>query len=149
MNTLSDVDHKLELLLRQNEKILSLLSKHFAEVLTKEDTIIMAIDVVKDMAAQVDDTLTVMANSVAEIQKDLANLASIPADNTAAIEAQIARLKTGTDALAASLPAPTVVVAPVTPVVAPAPTPDAPVSPAAPADATVGTVVQPVPGAAA
>lgn len=149
MNTLSDVDHKLELLLRQNEKILSLLSKHFAEVLTKEDTIIMAIDVVKDMAAQVDDTLTVMANSVAEIQKDLANLASIPPDNTAAIEAQIARLKTGTDALASSLPAPTVVVAPVAPVVAPAPTPDAPVSPAAPADATVATVVQPVPGAAA
>lgn len=144
MNALN-VDHKLELLLRQNEKILNLLSKHFAEVLTKEDEIM---DVVKEVSDQVDITLAVMSNGLAEIQKDLAALASIPIvpDNTSAIEAQLARLKDGTDKLAAGLPAPAVVVSPA--VVVPEPVTPVAAPVAAPADAGPA-VVAPVPGAAA
>lgn len=139
------LERNVELLLRQNQIMLRIFTKHFEEVLNKEDEIM---DVVKEVSDQVDVTLAVMSNGLAEIQKDLAALASIPIvpDNTAAIEAQLARLKDGTDKLAAGLPAP--VVAP-----APAPAPPAPVSSPAPAeappaaDATV--VVPPVPGAAA
>lgn len=122
--TRETLDAKVDLLLRQNQIILRLLSKNFTQVLNMEDELM---DVVKDVSDQVDSSLAVMASAVAEIQKDMAELAAIPADNTAAIEDKMAKLKAGTDALAAALPK--------------APTPVAPAEPAAPVTPAPATPV--------
>lgn len=91
------------------------------------------VDAVADLTAQTDATLAGLTALVTEIQKDVALLAATPKDNTDAVEAQVARLKEGTDAAAAALaalqPAPTVEPAPEP---APEPTPEQP-APEAPA----------------
>lgn len=71
------------------------------------------VDAVADLTAQTDATLAGLAALVAVAQKD----------NTAAIEAQVVRLKEGTDAAAAALAA-------LNPPAEPAPTEPAPEEPA-------------------
>jgi hypothetical protein len=68
--------------------------------------------------AQIDATLATIATAVGVLKDDAAALAvAHQADDTAGVANLVAKLKAGTDALAAALPAPVVTVtpAPVTP----------------------------------
>jgi phage shock protein A len=74
------------------------------------------VDATADLTAEVSDALTTLNALVVQLEADVAALANIPPDNTAALEAQIARLTQGVVAAKAALapvvpasPAPTVV----------------------------------------
>jgi hypothetical protein len=100
-------------------------------------------DVVADLSAQVSATLATLDDLLAKHQADVTALAAIPVtpDNTAALEAQIAALKDGTDKVRAALASVATATAasaasaaaPAAPAAAPAPT--APAESAAPAAA--------------
>jgi paraquat-inducible protein B len=62
------------------------------------------VDVVADLAAQVDSTLSVLNGLLATVAADVEALKNIPVipDNTQALEDQIAKLKVGTDAAVAA-----------------------------------------------
>ena len=73
------------------------------------------IDATADLTAEVTDALATLNSLVVQLEADVAKLATIPPDNTAALEAQIARLTQGVVAAKAALapvvpasPAPTV-----------------------------------------
>lgn len=72
-------------------------------------------DATADLTAEVSDALTTINGLVTQLEADVAKLATIPPDNTAALEAQIARLTAGVNAAKVALapvvpasPAPTV-----------------------------------------
>jgi hypothetical protein len=90
-------------------------------------------DAVADLTAATDAALAEIAALVSEVQKDVAALAAIPADNTAAIQTQVKRLQDGTAAAASAVAA---LQAPA-PAPAPADAPsEAPAPAAAPGDGT-------------
>lgn len=87
-------EHEIEELARR-------LSVHVREIV-KQELKPMA-DAVADLTVEVTATLTDLSGLVTALQADIVLLSNIPADNTAAIEAQVARLKVGSDAAAALL----------------------------------------------
>lgn len=93
-------------------------------------------DAIDRLNAQTDATLADLTDLVTEIQKDVALLAATPKDDSAAIDAVTARLKTGSDAAKAfldSLKTPASPASPAAPAPdAPAPAPEAPAPAAAP-----------------
>ena len=68
----------------------------------KEELQAMA-DATADLTAEVTDALATLNELVAQLEVDVTALANIPPDNTAALEAQIARLTAGVVAAKAAL----------------------------------------------
>src|ERR1035437_1743993 len=64
------------------------------------------VDAVKDLTAGVDDALAELTTIVTQLEADILALANIPPDNTAAVEAQVAKLSAGVAAARAALNAP-------------------------------------------
>lgn len=61
------------------------------------------VDATADLTAEVTDALATLNGLVTQLEADVAALANIPPDNTAALEAQIARLTAGVVAAKAAL----------------------------------------------
>src|SRR3954470_14946612 len=80
--------------------VAALLAEYIHAIIHKEMK--PMVDAVSDLTAATDSALSVIGELLAEVQKDVAALAVLPKDNTAALEVQIERLKTGTDAAAAA-----------------------------------------------
>ena len=81
------------------------MTERFAEqvrTIIKEELQAM-VDATADLTAEVTDALATLNELVAQLEVDVAALAKIPPDNTAALEAQIARLTQGVTAAKAAL----------------------------------------------
>lgn len=94
---------------RDIDKIAKRLADHLRVVIQEGNTAM--VDAVADLTAGVTDALAEIDTIVTQLETDIAALANIPPDNTAAIEAQVAKLTTGVAAARTALAPATAAVA--------------------------------------